>query len=169
MGAALYMCSFASPRLNRNIITGNTAVRGGGIFFDYRSSAEIANTIIAGNTVDESGAGIDVRQESQGRLNHTTIADNDGGDGSGIYIELGTLDLTNTIVASQTVGVQVQSGGTITMDYTLWGGGNWSNGADWAGVGDIITGTVNFWGNPAFVQPSAGDYAPLSIGLWQAD
>ena len=39
------------------------------------------------------------------------------------------------------------------MEATLWG-----NGTDWAGDGIILTGTVNIWGHPAFVDPDAGDY-----------
>ena len=31
-------------------------------------------------------------------------------------------------------------------------------GLDWIGFGNIITGTVNIWGNPDFADPDAGDY-----------
>lgn len=157
-GGVFNMCSSSHAILNRNWLTGNLADLGGGIFFDFRSSAEIANTIIAGNIVTETGAGIYMRQDSHGHLIHTTIADNGGGDGSGIYLEYGSLVLTNTIIASQTVGVQVQADSAINMDYTLWGDGAWANGVDWAGDGHIVTGIVNFWGDPAFVQPSDDNY-----------
>ena len=54
---------------------------------------------------------------------------------------------------------------TATLEATLWGDGAWANGADWGGAGNIFTGTVNVWGDPAFVNPSAGDY---HIGLTSA-
>ena len=41
---------------------------------------------------------------------------------------------------------------------TLWGSGDWANGTDVAGDGDVTTGTVNVYGQPAFVNPGAGDY-----------
>ena len=36
--------------------------------------------------------------------------------------------------------------------------GSWANGTDWGGDGDIFTGTVNIWGDPAFVNADGGDY-----------
>ncbi|NIA09845.1 MAG: hypothetical protein GWP10_08975, partial [Nitrospiraceae bacterium] len=66
--------------------------------------------------------------------------------------------LTNTILVSHTVGITVAAGSTATLEGTLWGSGPWANGTDWGGDGAIITGTVNVWGDPAFVDPDAGDY-----------
>ncbi len=40
-----------------------------------------------------------------------------------------------------------------SLEGTLWG-----NDTDWGGAGTIIIGTVNVWGDPAFVDPDAGDY-----------
>ena len=65
--------------------------------------------------------------------------------------------MTNTILVDQTVGINVQSGSTATLEATLWGSGAWANGTDWTGGGTIGT-TVNLWGDPDFVDPDAGDY-----------
>jgi hypothetical protein len=93
-------------------------------------------------------------------LLHTTVARNNGGDGSGVYIT-GTnshVALTNTILVSHTVGITVAAGNTATLEATLWGANTWANGTDWSGEGAIVTGTRNYWGAPAFVDPNAEDY-----------
>lgn len=41
---------------------------------------------------------------------------------------------------------------------TLWGTGAWANTIDWGGADTIITGTVNIWDAPAFVDLVEGDY-----------
>jgi len=112
----------------------------------------------AAHILGNEGGGLYVA-ESTSRLLHNTIAHNTGGDGSGIYINrfyqspVSTVWLTDTILVSHTVGISVTAGNTVTLDATLWG-----NDADWGGAGTIITGTTNVWGNPAFVDPDAGDY-----------
>ena len=68
-----------------------------------------------------------------------------------------SVTLTNTIVASQTVGVYAE-GGDVSLTATLWGDGDWDNGDDWGGAGSILTGTLNYWGDPLFVHPGGGDY-----------
>ncbi len=52
----------------------------------------------------------------------------------------------------------VASGVTPTIQATLWGSGEWANDTDWTGPGTIITGTVNLWADPGFVDPANGDY-----------
>jgi uncharacterized repeat protein (TIGR01451 family) len=73
--------------------------------------------------------------------------------------------LTNTILVSHTAGITLTAGNTATLEGTLWGTGVWANDIDWGGEGAISTGTVNLWGDPAFVSPTNGDY---HIGLGSA-
>jgi uncharacterized repeat protein (TIGR01451 family) len=51
------------------------------------------------------------------------------------------------------VGITVTAGNTATLEATLW-----DNTSDWGGPGAIFTSTHNYWGDPAFVNPGAGDY-----------
>ena len=100
---------------------------------------------------------------SKPSLRHTTLARNTGGDGSGVFVtDAGstpsTVVLTNTILVSHTVGITATAGSKATLEGTLWGSDSWANGTDLGGDGDIITGTVNIWGDPAFVNPDGGDY-----------
>jgi hypothetical protein len=159
--------------LTNNTINGNKAEEGGGLYINGGSDPTLTNNIIADNQATKTGSGFFIDRSSP-RLLHTTIARNTGGDGRGIYAT-GTSDrpstvyLTNTIIVSHTIGVY--AGGNVTLDSTaaLWGSGAWANGTDWAGPGTIITGTVNVWGDPAFVDPDEQDYhiGPGSAALNQ--
>jgi len=157
-GGGLYL--YRSPAtFNGNSIISNTAdaadAAGGGLYLS-ESDATLINNIIADNRVVSAGSGVAVEGASP-RLLHTTIARNTGGDGSGVYItvtiQVGnfTVAMTNTILVSQTVGVRVMTA-TATLESTLWNG-NTTNS-----IGNVISGTHNYTGDPAFVNPNAGNY-----------
>ena len=152
-GVSVASCS---PIFTGNVIIDNEAKFGGGIRLWY-SHSPLTNNVIADNHADVNGSGLWIGG-SKPLLRHTTIARNIGGDGSGVFVtDAGstpsTIVLTNTILVSHTVGISATSGSTVTMEATLWG-----NDSDWGGAGAIVTGTVNVWGNPAFVNPDGGDY-----------
>ncbi|RMF32625.1 MAG: hypothetical protein D6759_08050, partial [Chloroflexi bacterium] len=144
--------------ISGNVILSNTAgIRGGGVIIRYNDSA-LYNNVIARNTTQQEGAGVYVRDAAP-ILVHNTIAQNRGGDGAGVHLGAGAnAALTNTILVSHTVGITVAAGSTATLQATLWGSGAWANGDDWGGAGVVLTGTVNLWGDPAFVDPDGGDY-----------
>jgi hypothetical protein len=91
-------------------------------------------------------------------LLHTTLARNTGGDGSGITVISSTVQLTNTILVSHTVGINLDGSSTAILEATLWGYNAWANAADWAGAGTIMTGTRNIRAVPLFINPEAMDY-----------
>jgi hypothetical protein len=160
-GGGLYL-SFSDATLSGNVITANTVQLYGGGLYLYFSDAMLTNNLVADNRADAEGSGVYARGSSP-RLLYTTVARNRGGDGSGIYLTDGagvysTVVLTNTILVSHTVGITVTPGNTATLEATLWGGGTWANGTDWDGAGAIVTGLHNYWGDPVFVNPDAGDY-----------
>jgi hypothetical protein len=94
---------------------------------------------------------------SHGDFLHNTVARNSSA--RGLTLQYGsTLAITNTILVSHTVGIYVNEGCTANLEGALWGEGAWANGVDWDGAGDISTGAVNIWGDPAFVDPDGGDY-----------
>ena len=150
-----------SPIFTGNIIADNEAKIGGGVRFWY-SHSPLTNNVIADNRATVSGSGLWIGG-SKPSLRHTTLARNTGGDGSGVFVtDAGstpsTVILTNTILVSHTVGISATAGSTATLEGTLWGSGSWANGTDWGGDGVIVTGTVNIWGDPAFVNPAGGDH-----------
>jgi parallel beta-helix repeat protein len=144
--------------LSANTVSGNSADYGGGGLFLYYSAATLVNDIIADNQANRTGSGLHF-EVSSARLLHTTIARNGGGDGSGVYVaedsygNPSTVAMTNTILVSHTVGITVEAGCTATLESTLWNG----NTSDWGGPGTINR-SHDYTGNPAFVDPDAGDY-----------
>jgi len=173
-GGGLFVGLGASVTMTSNVLAGNLVYNrtgawkdppGGGGLYLANSTATIHNLLLADNESEAPGSGIYV-QGSSARLLHATLARNTGLDGSGIYITgtNGTVALTNTILVGHKVGITVAAGNTATLDHTLWGTGDWANVTDWAGDGTIGT-SGNIWGDPAFVDPDAGDY---HIGLRSA-
>ena len=167
-GGGLYVVSNSIVVLTSNTITGNVAYYacgvwpcapgGGGVHLN-NSTATLTNTIVTGNRAATGGSGLYLAGSSA-RLLHPTIARNGGGDGSGLHITgtASTVAMTNTILVSHTVGITVAAGNTATLAATLWGTGTWANLADWGGAGTVITGTINLWDDPDFVDPDRGNY-----------
>ena len=157
---------YSAATLSGNTIVSNTATlsptasgHGGGVWVFGCSPFTLTNNLLADNHANTEGSGLWFEGTStdptSGRLLHTTIADNRG-SGQGVYVdEYTTLAFTNTIIAGHSsVGITVTAGSTATLEATLWYG----NGSDTDGGGYIFTGTVNVYGDPAFVNPSAWDY-----------
>ncbi len=159
----------SSATLSGNTISANTANgTGGGLCLVNNSDATLVNNLVADNQANNPGSGLHIAASAP-HLLHNTIARNSGGDGRGIHVTdytdcpgcdyyYSTVALTNTILVSQAVGINVTAGNTATLEATLWGSGSWANGTDWGGGGTILTSTVNLWSDPDFVDPDNGDY-----------
>ncbi len=158
-GGGLYLTYRSNATLSGNTVTANIADDyGGGLVLSFGSSAIMVNNLVADNQANSLASGLYIENSSL-RLIHTTIARNRGGDGSGVCVCFSaSAAMTNTILISQTVGITVTAGGQATLEGTLWGSGAWANGANWGGDGTIVTGTVNVFGDPGFVDPATGDY-----------
>jgi hypothetical protein len=83
-------------------------------------------------------------------LIHTTIASPTLAGGAAIFFNNGAARITNTIIASHSIGI-LQAGGAATENYNLFFG----NTTDRVGVG---AGANSLNGNPAFANPAADDY-----------
>jgi uncharacterized repeat protein (TIGR01451 family) len=154
-------CGGLNIFVSKVTVSGNTIVGNahGGLNLT-ESDATVVNNLVADN--GEVGIGI---ARASVHLLHNTVARNGKGSYSGVSVfdEVGiysTAYLSNTILVGHTTGVQVSPGNTATLEATLWGTDAWSNGNDWGGGGTIITGTpaLNYWGDPAFVDPDNGNY-----------
>ncbi len=161
--------------LTDNLILGNEASEGGGVFL-YFSNAYLARNRILSNKASWIGGGVSVGgaapsfennvvSDNQGarcggivlirsspRFVHTTLARNQGVAG----LVVRTFDyggertpshvvMTDTIVFSQTVGISIDKDSTVQADATLWQ----SNGKNWDGAG-TITHTHDYSGDPKF-------------------
>jgi len=152
--------SSGKPRLGQNIIIGNHAdERGGGISL-YSADAELINTVLADNVAAESGSGVYVWGGTY-RFLHTTLAANGappGGaaasdDGTALYVQQGSVALTNTILVGHAVGVYAKDGAQVSLESTLL----WDNTAPWAGEGTIEH-QNDYEEPPRFVDPANGDH-----------
>lgn len=149
IGGGLYSES-GSATFDSNIFWGNTASGeawgwGGGMMFGLWDNSFVVNTVVVGNSCGSDafsmGAGIAI-EEASPRFLHTTLHDNVGGGGSGIFVttyEIPQVVLTNTIVTSQAVGIYVEEGGVAVLDGILWYG-NVTNTAGWGIIS--VTGAV---------------------------
>ncbi len=145
-----------------NTVIANASGRDGGGLLLFRSEGVFENNIVAQNQVasGESGSGVYIWGGTP-QLAHTTIAQNSGGDGSGVYVrsysvgdpEPGHVVLTNTILVSQTIGFYIEISNTAVLDGVLWYG----NGTDIDGDG-VITISHEYTGFPAFIDPVGGDF-----------
>ncbi len=168
-GLALEM----GPVLSATVIVSNTAERGGGIAFyewsnPWNPSASLINTVIAGNQASLEGPGMFVPPGMTVYLLHTTLAGNTGGDGAAVTQSwypsqspgASTVMLTNTIVASQSVGLRVTDASTAIVNGVLW-----NNTPQIIAQSPEATVSIqnSHAGAPAFANPSAGDYH-LSAG-----
>jgi uncharacterized repeat protein (TIGR01451 family) len=145
----------ADVTLRNNVLISNTADAGaGGAAVSASDGVTLINTIIADNAAGAGSAGGVVIQSSSVRLAHATLAGNAGERGI-LVATNSNVSLTNTILVSHAVGLQIDDGCTATLDSVLWHGApvTVSAGADsaWA-VRNEYTGA------PAFLDPAGGDY-----------
>jgi hypothetical protein len=149
-----------------NVISGNQSGRTSGLHLSGVSPFTVTNNIIVNNgSVLSAYPGVRVTGGS-GQFLHNTIARNESD--YGVEVDSGaSITLTNTILVSHTVGITVSAGSAAALEGTLWGSGAWANGSDWGGAGSIVTGTIDLHGDPAFVNPAAGNYhiGPASAAI----
>lgn len=140
-GGGLYLYS-GSATVADNLIVANQATtwNGGGLYIN-NAAPLLVNNVIRDNHVQPAsgeGSGIYI-YSSQPRLVHNTIAANTGGLGIGVKVAntgivYSTVTMTNTIIYSHTVGLDVNQQDTVILDGTLW----YANSQfDWNGAGTI--------------------------------
>ncbi len=159
-GGGVYLYR-SGPTFRRNQILLNIADGVGSGLYAHQSSPLLVNNVIADNQSQSSGAAV-VISEGTPRLLHNTVAGNQ--DVGVEVLDGGTAALTNTILVGHQVGVVAALGSEADLEGTLWGSGSWENGQDWGGDGTIVTGTVNIWDNPRFVDSEGRDYHVESGG-----
>ncbi len=150
--------------VNNQFVSNQSGTEGGSAFI-AESVITATNNIFVKNQA-QTGSAIFV-SATELFLGHTTIAENFGEGSSALYIgpenkTYTNIHIANTIIVSQTVGISVASGNTVTLEATLW-----NNEINWIGSGTITTGTINLYGDPSFIDPANGDYHlnPDSIAI----
>jgi hypothetical protein len=113
---------------------------------------DAVNALFVGNQAGLSGAALDL-EGSWHTLCHVTIAHPTQGSSPAIVMLGGTTDISDTIIASYTVGIS-QTGGILNADYDLFFTATPTQTAG----GTLNWGSHNLNANPRFVNPAAGDY-----------
>lgn len=159
-GGAIWS-SISDASIERNTIAGNTAAYSGGGIYIEDGNDSLVNNIIAMNQVTATageGAGI-LCAGGDVTLIHNTIASNTGGSGSGIELTTSLtahaiVNMNNTIVSEQTIGILVDAGSSATFDSILFHDATW----DWGGTGTVHPGVNLFHGDPRFVDAAGLDF-----------
>jgi hypothetical protein len=176
LGGGLYLHE-SQVTVDSNAIVGNQADattdgRGGGIRLAYCPAFTLTNNIIAGNQAADYASGVGVA-ESAGWIGHNTVADNTGGDGSGVHVSLSSdAKLYGNIISGQAIGIVNGDwpASTVAAEYTLFE----------ANTNDYTAGvtSLNPIPGPALLQPdyhiplgsSAIDQVPpLAWLAWDID
>lgn len=124
----------------------NVAAEGGAFYLTGNHSGRIVNSIFVRN----AGSVLYLGSTAKVEVIHTTIVSPTVGAGEAIRVADGTVQITNTVVASYTTGISA-TGGIVIEDYDLFFG----NALHRDGV---LTGTHSLVGDPAFADPYADNY-----------
>ena len=156
-GGGLYL-EGSGTQLAGNTITGNIAGVGGGGIYCGNCSPTITNNVVAGNSAPE-GSAIDCQGSSYPKIVGNTIVGNTSTQGGVIdYSSLSSPRITNTIIAFNSPGLRC-SQGTPTLRFNcVYGNASY----DYSGIADP-TGTYgNISVNPLFVR----NPGPGADGTW---
>jgi hypothetical protein len=139
---------------------GNSAYHGGGIFY-YGSctygpnTSHIVNALFVQNMADVGGAAFWTWSSSNTQILFTTIASPTLNGVSAIAVATGTVGISDTIIASHTIGIE-SMGGTVYEDYNLFYG----NTTNLSGTNS--SGTHDVFDDPNFADPALGNYRIIS-------
>jgi predicted outer membrane repeat protein len=158
MHASISDTSFAS----NTAPLGSDIFNGGGLGVGGGGNIRIVNSVFLGSPTTATSAAIyfgvgDFGTSVTGTILHSTIAASALNPAPAIVLVSGTLGITDTIIASHTVGVSASGGGKVYEDYNLFFG----NGTALSGT--VASGGHSRSGDPAFVSPVTDDYH-LTVG-----
>ncbi len=124
---------------------------GGGIYLSA-GALSVTNSLFARNHAGSGrGAAMVLGASGGGTLRHSTIASPSLASGSAVIALVGTFNITNTIIASHSIGIS-RSGGIVNENFNLF----FANTTD--RVAGIAAGANTVYGNPAFAQLGADNY-----------
>ena len=141
-------------QVNTSTFIGNRAPQGGGAILGLYDSNlyRMQNVLFADNGANSGdGAAIYYLASSHLNLTHATIASVTPISGSAIYINNAQANISDTLIASHTLGVN-NALGAINAHYTLF------SGVDKPYSSSILLESHTLFGTAQFVDPAKGDY-----------
>lgn len=101
LGGAIYNSENSTVTIEESTFSGNKALCGGAIYND--GTVEITNSTFSGNEADQDGGAIYNKDEVN--IIHSTFSENAAKyQGAGVFIMVGTLNFSNTIIANLITG-----------------------------------------------------------------
>jgi predicted outer membrane repeat protein len=130
-------------------ISNSSAANGGGLFH-IASTATLINALFARNSAVGQGAAV-YSDASNIKIVHNTVVGTSQPNQAAIFVQSGTVGITNTIIASYTIGIS-RAAGAVREDYNLF------FNTPTPTAGGVTSGGSSFNGNPAFAGPAQDDY-----------
>ncbi|HEY3266492.1 MAG TPA: right-handed parallel beta-helix repeat-containing protein [Armatimonadota bacterium] len=129
-----YSGQSASAILARNVISGNVAASGAGLYVNAGATANVADCLIAANYARTEGSGLYVNQGIATVSNCTLTGNAARGAGSAVYASAaGMLTLSNSLAAFNTAGLSGAVGALVAMrSNDVYGNGS----ANYTGIAD---------------------------------
>ena len=119
--------------------------------FHETGDGRVVNALFAGNSAGGRGAALYLASPGGMTLLHNTIAGPTPTGAAAVYVWLGAVGLTNTIITSHTVAIS-RTAGSVYEDYNLF------FGVPTPTAGGVTSGGHSFTANPAFINPAQADY-----------
>jgi predicted outer membrane repeat protein len=151
----------ATATISSTKLSRNSSGRGGGIYVSVSSggTTDLADCVVEENSAAEGGGGIYVRwYEGEINIGGCTLVGNTASVCSGLWIEDGPVEVTNSIVAFGIAGDGIHCGGSgiaLLSCTDVYG----NEGGDWVGcIADQFGINGNLSADPLFCNPLASDY-----------
>jgi parallel beta-helix repeat protein len=156
-GGGIHLDNDGTAMVTRTTVSGNNADQdGGGLYFDARADLTITDSTISGNTTTDEGGGLEVEEDSTVTISNSTFSGNStdyagggvNGDGSGIVFNISNSTIAFNTTNSNGGGINVD-GGTLNIDNTIVAtnvSGDGDNDID-SGGGTINSGGFNLIGD----------------------
>ncbi|MDM8530892.1 Calx-beta domain-containing protein [Anaerolineales bacterium HSG25] len=164
--------------LTNSVVMGNIAgMNGGGLYiwgFTGAVNSRIVNSLIAGNSATNQGQAIYMEHRDDGGTDttaiiHTTIASPTVGSGQAIYVADGTLNITNSIIASYTTGIA--NDGTVNENHNLFAGltNNITNTSTVNRGGSSVTGNPAFYDTTSYTLTNVSAASDIGTNVGVSD
>jgi hypothetical protein len=141
-------------RLTGDTIISNTADLGGGVAisstFDGATPNYVVNVLLARNQATSASDALYHNLNRTLNIIHTTVASPTQTANQAIYVVTGTVNVTNTIIASHSIGIEVAGDGVATANYVNYFGNSTNE------IG--LSGSNLTMGDPLFLDIFADDY-----------
>ena len=162
----------ATAALTNCTVSGNSATGAGGGVENPSGTVTLTNCTVSGNSAYGGGGLLNIGGGAMATLTNCTVSGNSATNGGGLANLIGTVTLTNTIVAGQTGGGDI-NGGSVLGNYNLIGTGSISGSNNITGVANPGLAPLGDYGGPTQTMAllpgspaiNAGDNSLIPAGV----